>query len=49
VQRLDREAAAGEITEEANLRLPSEPSPDQVGDLGDDERGEDKRAWVGLQ
>jgi hypothetical protein len=49
MQRLDREAAAGEVAEEANLRLPAESSADQVGDLGDDERGEDKRARVGLQ
>jgi hypothetical protein len=30
VQRLDREGAGGEITEEANLRLPAEPGADQV-------------------
>jgi len=49
VQRLDREAAGGEVAEEADLRLPAQPSADQVGDLGDDERGEDEGAWVGLQ
>lgn len=49
MQRLHPEAAAGEIAEEANLGLPSEPGPDQAGDLGDDERGEDERAWVGFE
>lgn len=49
VQRLDREGAGGEITEEANLRLPAEPGADQVDDLGDDERGEDERTWVGFE
>ena len=49
VQRLDRKAAAGEIAEEANLCLPAQPSADQVGDLGDDERGEDEGAWVGFE
>jgi len=49
VQRLDREGADGEITEEANLRLPAEPGADQVDDLGDDERGEDERTCVGFE
>jgi hypothetical protein len=49
VQRLDREAAAGEIAEEANLGLPAQPGFDQVGDLGDDERRDDERPWVGLE
>jgi len=49
MQRLDREAAAGEVAEEANLGLPAQPGCDQVGDLGDDERGEDEGAWVGFE
>ena len=49
MQRLDREAAAGEVAEEANLGLPAQPSCDQVDDLGDDERGEDEGAWVGFE
>jgi hypothetical protein len=49
VQRLDREAAAGEITEKANLGLSAQPGFDQVGDLGDDERGDDEGAWVGFE
>jgi hypothetical protein len=49
MQRLDREASAGEIAEEANLGLPAQPGCDQVGDLGDDERGEDEGAWVGFE
>jgi len=32
VKRLDREAAISEIAGEANLRLPAQPSPEQVGD-----------------
>jgi hypothetical protein len=49
MQRLDREAAAGEIAEETNLRLPAKPGFDQVGNLGDDERGEDEGPRVGLE
>lgn len=49
MQWLDGEAAAGEIAEEADLRLPAQPGSDQVGDLGDDERGEDEGAWVGFE
>ena len=49
VQWLDSEAAFGEIAEEANLRLPAQPGFDQVGDLGDDEGGEDEGAWVGFE
>jgi hypothetical protein len=44
MQRLDREAAAGEVAEEANLGLPAQPGCDQVGDLGDDECGDDEGA-----
>jgi hypothetical protein len=46
---LDRKAAGSEIAEEADLRLPAQPSFDQVGDLGDDEGGNDKRAGMGLE
>jgi hypothetical protein len=49
VQRLDREAAAGEVAEEADLGLPAQARLDQVGDLGDDERGDDEWAGMGLQ
>jgi hypothetical protein len=49
MQRLDRKAAAGEIAEEADLRLPAQPSFEQVGDLRDDEGGEDEGAWVGFE
>jgi hypothetical protein len=49
VQRLDREAAAGQVPEEADLGFPAETCLDQVGDLGDDEGGNDKRAGMGLQ
>ncbi len=49
MQRLNREAAAGEVAKEANLGLPAQPGSDQVGDLGDDERGEDEGAWVGFE
>ncbi len=46
MQRLDREAAAGEVAEEANLGLPVQARPDQIGDLRNDEGGEDEGAWV---
>jgi hypothetical protein len=49
VQRLDEEVTGGEVAEEANLRLPSESGADQIGDLGDDERGEDERPRMGLE
>jgi hypothetical protein len=49
VQRLDREAAAGQVPEETDLGFPAETRLDQVGDLGDDEGGNDKRAGMGLQ
>jgi hypothetical protein len=49
MQPLDREASAGEVAEEANLGLPAQPGCDQVDDLGDDERGEDERTWVGFE
>jgi hypothetical protein len=49
MQRLDREAATGEVAEEANLGLPAQPGCDQVGDLGDDERGDDEGARMGLE
>ncbi|HEX5374963.1 MAG TPA: hypothetical protein VFW48_02285 [Solirubrobacterales bacterium] len=49
MQRLDREAAAGEIAEEADLGFPAETSLDQIGDLGDDEGGDDERARMGLE
>jgi hypothetical protein len=49
MERLDREAATGQIAEEADLGLPAETRLDQVGDLGDDEGGDDERAGMGLQ
>lgn len=49
VQRLDREAAAGEIAEEADLGFPAETRLDQIGNLGDDEGGDDERARMGLE
>ena len=44
MQRLDREASAGEVAEEADLGLPAKTRLDQIGDLGDDEGGDDERA-----
>lgn len=41
--------AAGEIAEEANLSLPAQSGLDQVGDLGDDEHGDDERSRMRLQ
>lgn len=49
MQGLDDEVAGGKVAEEANLRLPSQPGADQMDDLGDDERGEDERPWMGLE
>lgn len=49
VERLDREAAAGKITEEADLGLPAKARPDQIGDLGDDKSGNDERARMELE
>lgn len=49
VQRLDCEVPVGEVAEEADLGLPAEPRGDQVGDLGDDEGGDDEWAGVDLQ
>lgn len=49
MQRLDRKAAAGEIAKEADLCLPAQPSFEQVGDLRDDEGGEDEGPWVGFE
>lgn len=49
VQRLDREAAAGEIAKEADLGFPAETRLDQIGDLGDDEGGDDERPRMGLE
>jgi hypothetical protein len=46
VQWLDREAALGEVAEEANLGLPAETRLDQISDLGDDEGGDDERAGM---
>lgn len=49
VQRLDREAAAGEVAEEASLSLPAQPGSDQIGDLSDDEGRDDERSRMGLE
>lgn len=49
MQRLDREASASEVAEEANLGLPVQPGSDQVGDLGDDEGRDDERFRMGLE
>ena len=49
VQLLDCEVPVGEVAEEADLGLPAQPRGEQVGDLGDDEGGDDERAGVDLQ
>jgi len=49
VDRLQHERHTGEVPEEARLGLPAEPCPEQVGDLGDDECGNDEWAGVRLQ
>lgn len=49
VQRLDDQFPLGEVTQEPDLGLPAEPGCDQVGDLGDDEGGNDERPGVTLQ
>jgi hypothetical protein len=49
VQWLDCKAPAGKVAEEANLGLPAQARPDQIGDLGDDKGGDDERAGMGFQ
>lgn len=49
VQRLDDEFSLSQVTQEPDLGLPAEPGCDQVGDLRDDEGGDDERPGVGLQ
>jgi hypothetical protein len=43
------EVAGSEVTEQADFRLPSQPSRDQVGHLGQDEGRDDQRAGVGFE
>jgi hypothetical protein len=47
--RFGDEVAGGEVTEEADLCVRAEPRGDQERDLGDDERRDEQRAWVGLE
>jgi hypothetical protein len=47
--RLHGERAAGEVAEEADLRLRAQASGEKVDDLGDDQGGDDERARVGFQ
>lgn len=49
MERLNHEVAAGQIAEETDLGLPAETRLDQIGDLGDDERGNDERPRMGLE
>jgi hypothetical protein len=49
VDRLERQAARGEIAEETDLGVPAEAGGDQVGDLGDDQGGDDERSRMGLE
>ncbi len=49
VHRFDREGSAGEVAEEANLRVGTQPGRDQVRDLGDHQFGDYQRPWMGLQ
>jgi len=47
--RFGDQVPGGEITEEPNLRFWTEPGPEQIHDLGNDEDGNDQRAGMGLQ
>lgn len=47
--RLDRERAAGEVTEEAHLGVGAQPGRDQVRDLGDHQLGDYQRPRMRLQ
>lgn len=47
--RLDRELACGEITEKTDFGLYTQPTPDEVDDLGDDKGREDQGTRVGDQ
>lgn len=49
VDRLDDEVAGGQVAQEAHLGLPTEATGEEVGDLRDDERGNDQRPRVGFQ
>lgn len=49
VDGFEHERAGGEIAEEAGFSLPAEARAEEVGDLGDDERGNDEGAGVRLQ
>lgn len=43
------ESAVGEVTQKAGFGLPAEPRAEQIGDLGDDERGNDQRTRMRLE
>lgn len=43
---LDGELAGREVTEESNLRVSTQPAPDQVCHFRDDERRDDQRTWI---
>ena len=49
VHRLEHETSAGEVAEESDLSLPTQPRADQIGDLGDHEGRYDERPGVGLE
>lgn len=46
---LEDEDPRGEVGDESRLGLPADPRPEQVRDLGDDERRDDQRAGVRLE
>lgn len=48
-ERLDREVAAGQIAEEADLGFPADTRADQIGDLRGHEGGDDERTGMRLQ
>lgn len=49
VDRLDDEVAGGQVAQEAHLGLPAEATGEEVGDLRDDECGNDQRPRVRFQ
>ena len=49
MDRLDGEAAGGQVSEEADLRLPANTRTEQIDDLGDHEAWDEQRPPIRLQ
>lgn len=49
VDRLEREAAGGQVAEEPDLGLPAEPCGEQIHDFGDDKTRDAQRTGIRLK